>query len=52
MFAMNPMTTTLRRPIVGAWVPALALMTVVSSTPALAALGGDVSSVQTDRTRF
>jgi len=24
----------------------------VSSTPALAALGGDVSSVQTDRTRF
>jgi len=51
---MNPMTTAtaIRKPSWRAWVPALALVTVVSSTPALAALGGDVSSVQKDRARF
>jgi hypothetical protein len=52
IFAMTPMTTHIPKPTSRAWVPALALMTVVSSTPALAALGGDVSSVQKDRTRF
>ena len=52
MFALNPMTTTIRKPSSRAWLLALALVTVVSSTPALAALGGDVSSVQKDRTRF
>jgi len=50
---MNPMptATAIRKPSWRAWVPALALVTVVSSTPAQAALGGDVSSVQKDRAR-
>jgi hypothetical protein len=52
MFAMNPMTTTIPKPSSRAWLSTLALVTVVSSMPALAALGGDVSSVQNDRTRF
>jgi len=54
MFVMNPMTTprAIRKPSLRAWLPVLALVTVVSSTPALAALGGDVSSVQKDRARF
>jgi hypothetical protein len=52
MFAMNPMTTTIRKPSSCAWLSALALVTAVSSTPALAALGGDVSTVQKDRARF
>jgi hypothetical protein len=52
MFAMNPMTTNIRKPSSRACLSTLALATVVSSMPALAALGGDVSSVQKDGTRF
>ena len=54
MFAMNPMTTlsAIRKPGWRTWLPALFLMTVMSAGPALAALGGDVSSVQKDRARF